>query len=97
MGKELASQITALLEAGNFEGAEPLLANFFGGINANLAQIPAMPDRAAALQEALGWMYRWLSLSRVMRSHLNEQVRMNVGTLSYGLAAGTRVIVDFTG
>ena len=97
MVNKLTIQITAALEACDFEGAEPLLASFFGSLETDLAQISVMQDRTAALQEALGWMHRWLSLSRVMRSHLNEQLRMNIGTLSYGLAARTRATVDFTG
>ena len=96
MGKELAIQITALLEAGNFEGAEPLLAHFFGGIETNLAQIPAMQDHAATLQDAIGWMHRWLSLSRVMRSHLHEQLRLHIRDTSYGSAAKTFSTIEFT-
>ena len=97
MVNELTARITAALGAGDFEGVEPLLANFFGSLEANLAQISAMQERAAALQDAIGWMHRWLSLSRVMRSHLNEQIRMNIGSLSYGSIAATRSTVDFTG
>jgi hypothetical protein len=95
MDSKFVSQITSALEAGDFEGAEPLLANFFGSLEANLAQIPAMQDRAAALQDALGWMHRWLSLSRVMRSHLNEQLRLNVRDTSYGSVTETLSTVDF--
>jgi hypothetical protein len=96
MVNELAVQITAVLETGDFEGAEPLLANFFSSLKTNLAQIPSMQDRAANLQDALGWMHRWLSLSRVMRSHLNEQLRMNIRDASYGSAPETLSTVDFT-
>src|SRR3954454_24683278 len=95
MVNELIAEITVALEASDFEGAEPLLTNFFGSLEANLAQIPAMQDRAAALQDALGWMHRWLSLSRVMRSHLNEQLRLNVRDTSYASAAETLSTVEF--
>ena len=97
MVNQLAAQITAALETGDFEAAEPLLANFFGSLETDLAQIPVLEDRAAALQDALGWMHRWLSLSRVMRSHINEELRMNFGSLSYGTVAQTRPTVDFAG
>ena len=97
MVNALAAEITGALEAGDFEGAEPLLANFFNNLEANLVQIPAMQDRASALQDALGWMYRWLSLSRVMRSHLNEQLRFNVRDASYGSTAEMLSTVEFTG
>ena len=97
MVNELAAPITAALEAGDFERAEPLLADFFGNLEANLAQIPAMQDRAATLQDAIGWMHRWLSLSRVMRSHLNEQIRCNIRNASYASSAGTLSTVEFTG
>ena len=96
MVNELTARITAALGAGDFEGAEPLLASFFSSLETDLAQAPATQDRAAALQDAIGWMHRWLSLSRVMRSHLNEQLRLNLGALSYGPVAATRSIVDFT-
>ena len=96
MVNELTAQITAALGAGDFEGVESLLAGFFGSLETDLAQIPAMPDRAAALQDALGWMHRWLSLSRVMRSHLNEQIRTNTGVLSYGATVEARSTVNFT-
>ena len=97
MANELIARITGALETGDFETAEPLLTNFFSSLEITLAQIPAMQDRADALQDALGLMHRWLSLSRVMRSHLNEQIRMNLGNLFYGPAAEARSIVDFTG
>jgi hypothetical protein len=96
MVNELAAQITDALGAGDFERAEPLLANFFSSLENNLAQIPAMQERAAALQDSIGWMHRWLSLSRVVRSHLNEQLSMNVRNASYGLAVETFSTVDFT-
>ncbi len=96
MANKLAAQITDALEAGDFEKAEPLLSNFLSSLETNLAQIPAMQDRAASLQDALGWMHRWLSLSRVMRSHLNEQLRMNIRNASYGSVPETLSTVDFT-
>ena len=96
MVNQLTAQITNSLEAGDFEKAEPLLTNFLSSLETNLAQIPAMQDRAAALQEALGWMHRWLSLSRVMRSHLNEQLRMNIRDSSYYSANDSFSTVEFT-
>ena len=96
MVNELTSQITAVLETGDFETAEPLLATFYSSLETNLAQIPAMQDRAAHLQDALGWMCRWLSLSRVMRSHLSEQIRLSVRETSYGAAFRHSSTVEFT-
>ena len=96
MVNQLTAQITAALEAGDFEGAEPLLANFFCRLETDLAQIPAMQDRAATLQDGIGWMHRWLSLSRVMRSHINEQLRIGIRNASYAPAVGTLSTVDFT-
>jgi len=96
MVKNLACQITSALEAGNFEGADPLLADFFTSLEVNLAQAADAHDRAALLQDALGWMYRWLSLSQVIRSHLNEQIGLNVRETSYGSAASHSWTVEFT-
>jgi hypothetical protein len=97
MVNQLTNQITSALETGDFERAEPMLADFFSSLETDLAQTPTGADRAAALQDAIGWMHRWLSLSRVMRSHLCEQIRMNLGNLSYEPVAATRSTVDFTG
>jgi hypothetical protein len=97
MPNKLTAEITAALEASDFQTAEPLLASFFGRLEADLVQIPAVQDRAAALQDALGWMHRWLSLSRVMRSHLNEYLRFNVRDASYGSTAEMLSTVEFTG
>lgn len=96
MVNELTSQITAVLETGDFEGAETLLTTFFSSLETNLSQIPVMQDRAVYLQDALGWMYRWLSLSRVMRSHLNEQIRLSIRETSYGAAFRHSSTVEFT-
>lgn len=96
MVNQLTARITAALETGDFEKAEPLLTGFFNSLETDLAQIPTVQDRAAALQDAIGWMHRWLSLARVMHSHLCEQIRANLGSLSYGQAAGTRSTITFT-
>ncbi|MBV9224347.1 MAG: hypothetical protein JOY85_09990 [Acidobacteriaceae bacterium] len=96
MANQLASQITFMLEAGDFDGADPLLSAFFARLEGDLAQMPDGRDRSAFLQDALGWMYRWLSLSRVMRSHLNEQIRLSVRETSYGAAFRHSSTVEFT-
>lgn len=96
MVNELTSRITSALEAGDFEGAGPLLTEFFASLEGSLAQISDRHDRAASLQDALGWMYRWLSLSHVMRSHLNEQIRLKVRETSYDSAACRSSTVEFT-
>ena len=96
MANELAAQITAALEASDFEGAEPLLTNFFSTLETHFAQISEIQEREAFLQNALGYMHRWLSLARVMRSHLNEQLRLDIRHTSYHSAAESLSTVEFT-
>lgn len=97
MANDIHSQITSALEGSNFEKAEPLLAEFFASLEGQLKGVADLQERTALLQDALGWMHRWLNLSRVMRSHLNEQLRFNVRDASYISIAGRLSTVEFTG
>ncbi len=97
MDRNLAVQITSSLEAGDFERAGPLLTEYFDSLQTDLAQTPEAENSKALIQDALGLLHRWLNLSRIMRSHLNEKLCLTVRDASYNSAASTLSAFDFVG
>jgi len=74
-----AEQLTHALAAGDFEAAERLATAF--GDNAMAA------GNAAVLRQALDALNDCLHLTRVLRAHLAEQVRVNSLAVEYQPAA----------
>ena len=74
-----AEQLTRALAAGDFETAERLATAL--GDSAIAAGNPAV------LQQALGTLNDGLHLTRILRAHLAEQVRVNSLAVEYQPAA----------
>jgi hypothetical protein len=78
----LEAQLTQALQAGNFEGADRLSAEYSQVMSAALRAAKAA-DRRAIYERALATLNESLHLTRVLRAHIAVRLRNNSGTLLY--------------
>lgn len=97
MVNNIASQIENALNSGEFEYAYRLFSQYGRALEAQLDKTASSLDRDGSVQQALEMMKRWLTLARVMRSHLTDTLRQTACEHSYSTGGPAQTIVQFVG
>ena len=84
MDKLLAIRLENAIAAGNFEAAQPMIHEYGKSVFARYSSASTLDQRAAILDEALGFLNDRLCLARVMRSHLAAQLERVSTASRYG-------------
>lgn len=79
---DLTGRVTSAIQSGDFEAAQPLIAEYGSAIQAKLRS--ASPhDRQLIFDHALETLHEHLRLARLMRSHMHLRLRQLSGESLY--------------
>ena len=90
-----ADQLTGALEAGDFETAERVAIEYGDSVVVEIRAGGDTAGRAIVLRQALDTLNDCLHLTRVLRAHLEEQVRANSLAIEYQPAGPERRLWQF--
>jgi len=83
ISENAAAHVKAILGSGDFEAAEPLIADFAARMQMRFKGALSAAEREAVLTETLETFKDWLHLSRVLRSHISSRLHAAIGESRY--------------
>jgi hypothetical protein len=96
MVKDLASQIEDALGSGEFELAQFLFSQYTRLLDDQLDDAHSSLE-AQIISEALEMLKRWLSIARVVRAHISEELRFASCEHSYSVHSTMAPILELVG
>src|SRR5436305_5594628 len=96
MDKDLASQIEDALGSGEFELAQFLFSRYTRQLDDQLDEAHSSLE-APIISEALQILNRWLSIARVVRAHISEELRVASCEQSYSVSGSVAPILELVG
>jgi hypothetical protein len=94
--KDLASQIEDALGSGEFELAQFLFAQYTRLVDEQLDEAHSSSE-GQIITEALQMLKRWLTLARVARAHISEELRLATCERSYSVHGSAAPILEMVG
>lgn len=94
--KDLASQIEDALGSGEFELAQFLFSQYTRLLDDRLDEAHSSSE-GEIISDALQMMKRWLSLARVARAHISEELRLASCERSYFAQGSAAPILELVG
>jgi hypothetical protein len=96
MVKDLASQIEDALGSGEFELAQFLFTQYTRLLDDQLDEAHSSVE-GQIISEALQMLKRWLSIARVVRAHISEELRVATCEQSYSVHGSAAPILELVG
>lgn len=93
---DLASQIEDAVASGEFELAQILFSQYTRILDEQLDEAHSSSE-GQIISQALHMLKRWLSLARVVRGHIAEELRLATCENSYSLAGSAAPILELVG
>jgi hypothetical protein len=94
--KDLACQIEDALGSGEFELAQFLFSQYTRLLDEQLDEAHSSSE-GRIISEALGTLKRWLSIARVVRGHISEELRLASCERSYSVHGSSAPILELVG
>jgi hypothetical protein len=94
--KDLASQIEDALASGEFELAQFLFSQYTRLLDDQLDEA-RLSSEGEIISGALEMMKRWLSIARVARAHISEELRLASCERSYFAQGSAAPILELVG
>ncbi len=79
----LAAQLASAVQSGNFEAAQPLIAEYGSTVQAQLRSAASAEERQRIYEHAFETLNEHLRLARLMRSHMHLRLRQLSGESLY--------------